>query len=843
MDFMKRLFSVCIFLVISAPLLAQTLQSPAEFLGYDMGERFTYHHRAVAYVEHVASVNSNVTIERYGETYEGRPLMVAFVSSQENMDKLEQIRENNLRRVGLMEGTPVDDGITIVWLSHNIHGNESVSLEAALMTLWKLADKSNAESQEWLKNTVVVIDPTINPDGRDRYAVWYQQSVGKNMDVNRYAREHYEPWPGGRANHYLFDLNRDWAWQSQQESQVRAKLYHKWYPHVHADFHEMGAESPYYFAPAAAPYHEALTKFQREFQFEIGRNHARYFDKDFRLYYTREVFDLFYPSYGDTWPTYQGAIGMTYEQGGGGYAGLGVIISTGDTLTLKKRIENQHNVGISTVEVSSKNAAAISREFSNYFNTSRNSPAGSYKTYVLKDNGNPDNLREFLDLLDNQQIRYGLAPARRTVNGFDYTTGRNGSVTVETTDILVSLYQSKSVLANVLLEPRTTIVDSLTYDITAWSLPYAYNLKAYALTERINPNYTDVRKRFEYVAPEAGITALPYAYVADWKGLDDVRFLAQLQRNGVKVRSTEKAFTMGEKTYAPGTLVIARTSNEGLGTDFDRIVKEAATDHQRNINPVFTGFVDTGVDFGSGSVRFLNAPKVAVLAGDGVSSLAYGEVWHYFDQQIDYPLTSIWLQNFGNVDLSQFNVLILASGNYRSILSGGNLDKLTAWVRAGGKLIAMEGVVGQLAAIDGFDMLSQKKSDEKPSGEELLRVYGNQERESMRESLAGAIYKVNIDATHPLGFGFPGVYYTMKRGSSAFEYLTSGWNVGTIPADGFVSGFVGHKLKPNLTETLVFGEIPMGRGKVVVMVDNPLFRAFWHSGKMIFGNAVFQVGN
>jgi hypothetical protein len=352
----------------------------------------------------------------------------------------------------------------------------------------------------------------------------------------------------------------------------------------------------------------------------------------------------------------------------------------------------------------------------------------------------------------------------------------------------------------------------------------------------------DVRKAFEYTAPAASASA-PYAYVVEWKSLDDVRFLAQLQSNGVKVRSSEKAFTIGGKSYAPGTLVIARTSNEALGSRFDAIIRDAAIAHKRVLNPVNTGMVDAGVDFGSGSVRFLHAPKVAVLAVDGVSSLAYGEVWHYFDQQIDYPVTSVWIQNFGNMDLNAYNVLVLPSGNYRSILSGSNLEKLTAWVRAGGKLIAMENVVNQLSNVDGFKALTQKDDADEPEGDDLLRVYGDQERESMRTSLAGAIYKVNIDATHPLGFGFPGVYYSMKRSDAAFNYLASGWNVGVIPADGFVSGFVGHELKPRLTETLVFGTMPMGRGTVVVMVDNPLFRAFWHSGKMLFGNAVFQAGN
>lgn len=840
---MKRSILLLLGVVIGLPLSvsAQSLKSPAEFLGYEMGQRFTYHHRAVDYVRHVGDASPNVVVIPYGETYEGRPLLVAVVSSEANIRNLDAIRENNLKRVGLMPGDAQDDGIAIVWLAHNIHGNESVSMEAAMMTLWRLADPLNGQARQWLENTVVVIDPVMNPDGRDRYAVWYHQTVGKTFNPHRSAREHYEPWPGGRANHYLFDLNRDWAWQTQIESQHRAALYRQWYPHVHADLHEMGPDSPYYFAPAAAPYHEAITPFQRRFQVEIGQNHASYFDEDFRLYYTKERFDLFYPSYGDTWPTYQGAIGMTYEQGGSGFAGLGVTTAVGDTLTLAFRIHNQHRAGMSTVDVTARNARRVTQEFATFYRTSRTNPATRYKSFVIRDGGNPDRLREFLDLMDKQDIRYGAVPARRTVNAFDYTTGRNANVTLETTDVVISLYQPKSVLAHVLLEPRTTIVDSLTYDITAWSLPYAYGLQAYALTERLEPSNVDVRARLNRVQAPAPMASAPYAYVAEWRNVDDVRFLARIQAAGIRVRSSTKGFTMAGNAYAPGTLVIPRTDNMALGERFDRIVQDAARDLVRPLLPATTGLVDAGLDFGSDFTPFIKAPKVAVLAGEGVNSLAYGEVWHYFDQQIGYPMTAVNIAQFGGLPLHEFDVLILPSGNFRSVLSGDHLTRVMAWVRGGGTLIAMEAVVGQLSTLDGFDMLKQKKGPDEPTGEALLRTYGDDERESMRTSLAGAIYRVRLDSSHPLGFGFDGTYHTLKRGGAAYEYLTSGWNVGTIPKDGFVSGFVGHELKPRLEQTLVFGEIPMGRGRVVVMVDNPLFRAFWHSGKILFANAVFQV--
>ena len=300
-----------------------------------------------------------------GETYERRPLYVTYLSSEENMKNLDAIRENNLKSTGVLAGESNTSDIAIVWLSYNVHGNEASSTEATMQTLYTLL----TEKQDYLKNTVIIIDPCINPDGRDRYANWYNKTKSTPFDIDPQASEHSEPWPGGRANHYLFDLNRDWAWASQQESQARLKIYNKWMPHIHVDFHEQGINNPYYFAPAAEPYHELITDWQRDFQVQIGKNHAKYFDAKGWLYFTRESFDLLYPSYGDTYPTYMGAIGMTYEQAGHGRAGLGVLNDEGELLTLKDRITRHNTTGLSTVEVASNNAKKLNEEFVNYFNT------------------------------------------------------------------------------------------------------------------------------------------------------------------------------------------------------------------------------------------------------------------------------------------------------------------------------------------------------------------------------------------------------------------------------------------------------------------------------------------
>ena len=279
---------------------------------------------------------------------------------------------NNLRLAHIAKDKmmPTEETPAIVWLSYNVHGNETSSSEASMLTLFALVDPANTQSKEWLKNTVVVIDPCLNPDGRERYINWYNSMIGTQYNPQVVAREHREPWPGGRSNHYNFDLNRDWVWQTQVESRQRLAQYNQWLPQVHVDFHEQSVNSPYYFAPAAEPYHEVLTKWQRDFQKTIGKNHAKYFDKNGWLYFTNERFDLLYPSYGDTYPVYSGSIGMTYEQGGIS-AGLGILTDEKDTLTLTDRALHHFTSGMSTVEIASMNASKLVKEFHTYFNDAR----------------------------------------------------------------------------------------------------------------------------------------------------------------------------------------------------------------------------------------------------------------------------------------------------------------------------------------------------------------------------------------------------------------------------------------------------------------------------------------
>ncbi len=813
-----------LFSLFNLVAFSQSLQSPSEFLGYELGSAFSRHHQVVDYFKHVAEANPDqVKLVQYGQTYERRPLYLAFVSSAENIGRLEQIRENNLKNAGVIQGTG-SDKTAIVWLSYNVHGNEASSIEASMLTIFRLL----TEKQAWLDNTVVIIDPCINPDGRDRYANWYNETASMPYDINPESSEHNEPWPGGRANHYLFDLNRDWAWASQIESQSRLKVYNKWLPHVHVDFHEQGMNEPYYFAPAAEPYHEIISDWQRSFQDQIGRNNARYFDKQGWLFFTKERFDLFYPSYGDTYPTYLGAIGMTYEQAGHGRGGLGVLNDEGVVLTLKDRIWHHTTTGLSTVEISSLNASRLNEEFRKFFNTD----GLKYKSYVLK--GNRDKLDALKSLLDRHEIKYGTTSSTR-ISGYNYQTGTNGTMSLNGNNLVVSTNQPKGKMVKVLFEPSGKLSDSLTYDITAWSLPYAYGLQTVASTTLISSNQV----KADVISNSVNMEAV--AYMTDWKSMEDARFLTKLLKEKFKVRFNDEPITTAGIRFDRGSLIIYRGDNRSK-SNFDNELVVLANDHQRELTAVQSGYSSGGPDLGSPDVKLVNPHKIAMLSGEGTSSLSYGALWHFFEQQLHYPVSSINTDDFGNFRIDDYDVLIMPSGNYRRLLNEDNMKKLTNWVEAGGKLIVVDRA---LSAFAGKEEFSLKYSENGESNkDDNLIPYTDRQREYAKNLITGAIFKTEIDHTHPMAYGYDKSYYSLKLGSTSYKLLEGGFNVGYLDSDPRpVSGFAGSEAIKKLPNSLVFGEERKGRGSMIYLADNVMFRSFWENGKLFLVNSIFFVNN
>ncbi|MEM6772218.1 MAG: zinc carboxypeptidase, partial [Bacteroidota bacterium] len=388
--------------------------------------------------------------------------------------------------------------------------------------------------------------------------------------------------------------------------------YKAWMPHIHADFHEQGYTSPYYFAPAAAPFHEYITDWQGEFQTEIGKNHARYFDREGWLYFTRELFDLLYPSYGDTWPTFNGAIGMTYEQAGHGRAGRAIDLPTGDTLTLYDRIAHHRTTSLSTVEIASKESSRLKENFRKYFQNAMDNPQGEYRTYVISAETPRGKMRSLVKLLNRNGIEYGFATEGYSGSMYSYKSNKNEAAGVNVGDLVISAHQPRSVLTQVLFDPEVMVEDSVTYDITAWSVPFAYGLDAYASKDRLKVK-TEPGSENDFAEPmdplQGKDLTRAYAFVVPWTDITSAAFLGDAVSAGINVRTAPNEIVFGDQTFAPGAVIINVGDNRKV-KDLKTTVQRLAKKHLVDIKVLETGFSTKGGDLGSGRYDLVGKPKL-----------------------------------------------------------------------------------------------------------------------------------------------------------------------------------------------------------------------------------------
>ena len=819
---MKYSIYILFSLLFSGSMVYAQSFTPEKYLGYKIGTRFTPQHTVVNYFKALeANFPKQIKIEMYGKTNENRDLMLAYIGTPENIAQLDQIKATHKKGSS-------DEKISILWLSYNVHGNEASGTEAAMQTAFELLTKHAAD----LTNTVVIMDPCLNPDGRDRYVNWYYQYKTALANPNPSAAEHQEPWPGGRPNHYLFDLNRDWAWLTQVESQQRIKKYNEWLPHVHVDFHEQGINEPYYFAPAAEPYHEVITDWQREFQNGMGKNNAKYFDEKGWQYFTSKEFDLLYPSYGDTYPTFCGAIGMTYEQAGNGRAGTAILTNDGDTLTIEERVEHHVITGLSTVEYGSKMTSRLISE-QQKFTKEKKYP---YMSYVLE--GKFEQVENLAALLNKHEIQYSYLPHGQKIKGFNYETQKIESIVTDKISLLVNLNKPKGTLAHVLLEPKTKVADSLTYDITSWSLPYAYGLKAIAC-EHLIPVQDFAPTR----APKEELSATSYAFIIPWEGMNTARFLTHALNKGIAIRKHAKGFEQLGQKYAEGTLLILSSENKpSLASD----LMGWANEYKLQITQTRTGMVEKGSDFGYSDVKLIEKPSVALLIGENTSSLNAGEIWHFLENNLSIPVTLLQESDLTYSSLDEYTTIFVPEGSYNQSAN------LTEWITNGGKVIAFGDSYERIGGTMGLNAISaeeletgdvdeSKTGKKKKTSNEVTIAYSNAERNELSSNVIGSIYNCKLDKTHPINFGIEN-YYTLRMSSDSWKSLENGFSPVTIEKmDDHMNGFVGHKAAPLQAKSLVVGIQEQGQGKVILFIDNPLFRGFWENGKMLVTNALFQV--
>lgn len=835
---MKRILaSISVCVLIFSQGFGQ-IKSPDAFLP-NYGKTVTYYHQVEDYFKHLTNNSKNIQHLQYGVTPQERALNVYFISSEENLKNLEAHRKNHLYEVGLFPtktNTVVDKNI--LWLSFNVHGNEIGSIESSLKIAYELLKEDNSITQSWLKDNIIIMDPCLNPDGFARYANWLRDISGSKTHPGLADREHMEPWPGGRQNHYVFDLNRDWAWQTQPESQLRMDLYHQWMPMIHADVHEMGYNEPYFFPPAAEPFHEQISDFQRNFHKKVGELTSKKFDKEGWLYYSGERFDLFYPSYGDTYPSFNGAIGMTYEQGGIG-AGRAVQMKNGEILTIQDRIDHHTTAILAVIELSQVMKDELRKNFRDYFKQSRQKPKGVYQTYVIKNS--PKNL-ELLTLFNRNRIEANFANETRKLSGYHYQSDKSKNFTVEPDDLIIQTDQPRAVLTQVLMEPHHKLADSLSYDITAWALPLAYGVEAYALKNKTIFQTKTSSNTFLEERPLATV----YAFYVPWNNRTSAKILSELHQQKIKTRYCQKPSKLGGISLERGTLIITKADNISI-ENFE--IKVATTLKQKSDFGILqTGFGEQGGDLGGENYPLLVAPKIMLLGGYGVSNIDFGQVWFYLDQVVEYPVSVVELQHFSSIPWGEYNTLILPSGWYN--FNELQMKTIDDFILKGGKVIAMDFALTLFEDREGYLLTSFTTDDEKSIAkkerdEEVLRNryldFESNERRSISQMVPGAIVENRIDTTHPLGYGLGDRYFSLKTSERNFKLLKNAQNVVFVPKNYTHFGFIGGKLKKKLEETVTFAVDNKGSGKVIYMIDNPLFRGFWENGNLLFSNALFLV--
>jgi hypothetical protein len=832
------------------PELDPAVPSPASVLGYPLGSRFTHWSEILRYLEALDAASSRVSLWDYGETYEGRPLKLVAVSSPENLEALEDLRQRHLRlaapavlpqaeRDALIFTQPV-----FVWLAFGVHGNESSSAEAAMGTAYLLA-AARGEWERRRREAVVLIDPLSNPDGREHYLASFEQRRGRLPDSDPHALEHAEPWPGGRYNHYWIDLNRDWAWATQRETRHRLAAYRLWEPQLYVDFHEMGSGSTYYFPPAAEPIHPAIDRRVVKWLAAFGQANARAFDRLGWLFFERERYDLFYPGYGDSYPSLRGAVGMTYEMAGGGRAGQLVRLPDGSLLSLADRVVRHLASALATVEQAAASRVGLLSDFA----ASRHGASTRLPLSILWESGQQE-ARPLADLLALHGIQVQQLSAEAEVAaapGLGGTEERRrfpaGTFVVSTAQplsgLVEALLKAKSPLAAEFLErQRRRVEEDLPaelYDVTAWSLPLAFNLTTWLM-------HGEPAALGPLAPPPGGISgAGEVGFLAAPQGLAGYRFAAGLWREQVRFRLALAGFEAAGERFPPGTLFVPRLGNPG---DLDERLARLAAEARVRVKRAASSQTASGISLGSDQMAAVKPPRVTLAIGKGTDPTSAGALWHLLDQDLGLSHRRLALEELTD-RLSDCDVLLLPDGSgYGGALGDKGAQALSRWVEAGGVLVAVGGAIDWLSE---QKLLPVEISKPGPADEEEPEAGGERAEEELEGPLPrrllevpGAILATELRASHLLAAGVASPPPVLFTGSTVLQPAAGEMAtvLAVVAEQPVVSGLAWPEAEERLSGALLVGERPLGRGRIFLFAQEPGFRLFWRATMPLLLNAV-----
>jgi len=803
-----------------------SVPTPESVIGHEVGEWHVSHDRLVEYMKVLATSSDRISLEDRGETYEDRPLLLLTVTSAENHSNIEAIRQAHLDNTDPYKSKNLDTSKmpVVVYQGMSIHGNEPSGSNAGLVLAYYLAAAEGTEIDKMLENTVILFDPSLNPDGLQRFAYWANTNRSELLNPDSNDREFHEVWPGGRTNHYWFDMNRDWLPVQLPESNARITTFRNWMPNLLTDHHEMGSNSTFFFQPGIQSRVHPLTPLMnQELTKEIGNYHAKALDKIGSLYFTEENFDDFYYGKGSTYPDVNGAVGILFEQG----SSRGHLQETSNgLLTFPFTIRNQFTAALSTLEAANAMRVKLlnyQREF--FVNASNEASKTSVKAIVFGDAKDKAKTYHLAKILEKHEIEVFKPKSDFNTDGKSYK--KEGS-------FIIPMNQKNHKLIKAIFEKRTSFTDSLFYDISAWTYPLAFNLNYSEIksTSNIGEKATDLKLESGKVSEKSN-----YAYLMEWHEYYTPKALNLLLQKGIRAKVGMKKFSLNNENYDYGTILIPVQNQKFDKDELFIILNNIANESSVSFTGVSTGLTN-GIDLGSNQFRTIEKPKVAMLVGSGISSSDAGEIWHLFDQRYKMNVTKIDLSYFGRVDLSNYTTLIIPNRSVKS--SESDVKKIKDWVRKGGIVIGYKNAVKWLSRNKFIDLKYETaKVEAKNISFEQRRDF------SGAQVIGGAIFETKIDRSHPVNFGYTTTTLPMFRRTKIFitPDKSSYNNPIQYTNSPLLSGYIS---KPNLDvlkNTVPFQVKRLGAGRVAAFTDNTNFRAFWFGTNKLLMNVVFFGNN
>ena len=783
----------------------ESIPKPSEIIGHEVGEWHVTHDKLVQYMYAVAESSDRVLIEETGKTYENRPLLILKVSSNKNIKVLEKIQKKHIEISNGKKMNEFENMPAVVYQGYGVHGNEASASNASILGIYYLAASNSEETNEILNNTVILFDPCLNPDGFQRFANWVNSNKNLVPNPDNNDREFSEVWPGGRTNHYWFDLNRDWLPVQLPESQARVKTFTEWLPNIVTDHHEMGTNSTFFFQPGVpSRVNPLIPNLNQELTEKIAKYHADYLDKIGSLYYSKEDYDDFYFGKGSTYPDANGGIGILFEQG----SSRGHIQnSQNGILTFPFAIRNQLTTTLSTLKAaSSLKSELLAYMNAFYVNNFNESAKSKYKGIGFGNNQDKTSSYQLAKILKAHKIDVFETNDQK----FKY---------------YVPIKQKKSKLIKAMFDTQTKFEDSLFYDVSAWTFPLAFNLNYDFLKESF-----DVNKLFEKPVGKVSDFST-YGYLIKPHDYNIPAFINYLQEKKIRLKSSSKSFKIKNNFFDYGSILIPVEGQSQKPEKLFNLLTNISNKTGINVYALSSGYEDN-IGVGSNSFTTIVKPKVGLIVGNGVRAYDAGEIWHLFDTRYKIPITKIDIKNLNRANLLEYSHIILPS------YSGKNIDikKIENYLKNGGNLIAYRSSINWLKEnkIINIDFLNNDKYASNVSFEDRGKFTGSQ-------VIGGTIFNTKIDKSHPINFGiindnlptFKNNTIFMKPEKNSFN------NPIQYSKNALLSGYISNDNLELLIKSVPFKIKRYFSGKIFLFADNTNFRAFWYGTNRLLMNTIY----